>query len=180
MCTTRKPLIFNNLFLLERSRSFSNLYYKGKKQRTYTPDFILSKYKLKDRTVILEAHETFTQQILNQHYAFLEERGQQFHIIIIVTNEDYQKWKTKNDEHNFANEIVSESGIPELKTRLIFAEERKPVKRQTETSEGLSKIETCVSCGKEFEIKGYYDEFGEVKEGKLELYCPECSKLFGF
>ena len=75
--------------------------------------------------------------------------------------------------------IISESKIHELITRLIFAEERKKVTRTaSESSEGKSKIETCINCGKEFEIKGFYDEFGEVKEGKLELYCSECSKLF--
>ena len=39
-------------------------------------------------------------------------------------------------------------------------------------------METCINCGKEFEIKGFYDEFDEVKEGKLELYCHECRKYF--
>jgi len=160
------------------TRNF-DLYYEGKKLPTYNPDFILRKHKIKDRSVILEAHEIMSPEILPQHYAFLKERGDQYYIIIIVKNEDYKKWKTKNDERKFADEIVSESKMHELITRLIFAEERKKVTRTpSESSGGKSKIETCINCGTGFEIKGFYDEFDEVKEGKLELYCPECRKYF--
>ena len=56
-----------------------------KKLPPYNPDFILKKYKINKRIVILEAHEKLAIQdavALQQHYAFLEERGDQYDILL--------------------------------------------------------------------------------------------------
>ena len=128
----------------------------------------------------MEAHEKMTLLALQQHYAFLEQRGDQYHIIIIVKTQDYKKWKEQNDRKKFADDIIAESKLSVLIKDLYFSQERKRRTKSTEISKGKSKMMICINpdCEKEFEVKNFYNEFEEIKKGELNQFCPECSKHF--
>ena len=162
------------------TRNFTDLYYEGKKLPTYNPDFILKKYKKNKRTIILEAHEKLTLLALQQHYAFLQQSGGQYYIFIIVKKEEYKKWQEQNEHKKFCDEVISESKLSNLITELYFMKQRTRKTKPTELSTGKSKVMICINedCKKEFVEKNFYDKFGEIQEGELHQFCPECRKEF--
>ena len=160
------------------TRTFTDLYYEGKKLPPYNPDFILKKYKINKRTVILEAHEDLTISAIKQHYVFLEERGDQYYIIVIVKNEDYDKWTAQNQREKFADEVIREADMSQLITKLILHEESSKTKTTKPVSQDNKsrKIE-CLQCGEEFEEPEFFDERGDViDDGRLNQFCPRCKE----
>jgi len=176
----RKKLKNSKIKFETKFRTFPILL-DGEKIFEYCPGFILKDRSIKDRKILIEAHEFLTEKIGLMHSIFLESYGSQYYIIMIVTDNELRKWNEwKMSEGKIFDDIWTVNdlnffikSLTKYKTELPNNEKNTAIQQQITKEKIFSEIlksseqMTCIGCKRSFKTVDYG-----------QPYCPTCLKKF--
>jgi hypothetical protein len=67
--------------------------YIEKEKFEYFPDFLIKGFLYKQREIIIEAHEEISEEDVNKYKKFRSVFGVMYYLILIVKDDDFEKWK---------------------------------------------------------------------------------------
>jgi hypothetical protein len=96
--------------------------YVDKEKFEYIPDFLIKGFLYKQREIIIEAHEKISEDDINKYKKFRSVFGVIYYLILIVQDEEFDKWN--KIENGVFNEIWKVSELEKLIEYLLLHQQK--------------------------------------------------------
>lgn len=171
----KKKLSTSGLKFEEKFRTFP-LQLDEKTVFQFIPDFIIKDLIYKNKKILVEAFDHFTENDAIKLRLFMETYGKIYFLILVVRNEELDKWNKLSSTHNpLFNEIWIHDDLNELITYLKY--KMKPI--EEEKSSTIAKCPLPKGCGKQAKGETEIEKlFGYRNMGngviRVQSYCRRC------
>jgi len=159
----------------EKFRKFP-LYLDHQSHFEYVPDFILKDVHYKNKKILVEAHEDFTEQDAIKYGLFMDKYGETYYLIMVVKSEQLWKWNEyDNKTHPLFHDIWTIDDLDDFIQNLRF---KIRSSGEIELPEN-AKCPLPKGCGREAHGRKDVEKvFGyrKMKNGKIivQSYCRLC------